>query len=397
MHLGLTIWHRGVGKPTALTFAILFTLESLARASLATVIPLQAYAILGAARDVSTLFFVVGLAGLAASFAIPLLIRRFRRRWVYTGGAIGLVVAAILLATGTLPGQGGGMLVRAFAVAALNIALQLYVMDNIKKRDFVKSEPLKMLLGAFAWTAAPSLGVWLYEDVGTAAAEVFSGVSALVLLAYFWILRMQDNPAVRPALRPAPNPLANIARFLAQPRLRLAWIIPFGRSGWWAMFFVYTPLYMVIHGQDALVGALIVSAGNALLVLTPLVGRLAGRVGLRRPIIAAFILMGTATLTAALCFDTPVAVAGFLLVAALGAMALDALGNIPFMRSVHPYERPEMTTVFRTYIDLSDLLPSAVFALLLSIPGLDIRAVFIASGTWMFAGAYFASKLPRRM
>ncbi|MBX6324023.1 MAG: MFS transporter [Rhodospirillaceae bacterium] len=397
MQPGWTIWHRGVGKPTALTFAIMFTLESMARASLATVIPLQAYALLGRARDVSILNFVVGIAGLTASFSIPLLIRRFRRRWMYTAGALALIAAAALLATATLPGQVSGMLVRAYGVAALNITVQLYVMDNIRKRDFVKSEPLKMMLGAFAWTACPWLGVWLYQNGGPGAAELFSAGAAVAALSFFWVLRMQDNPAVRPATRPAPSPLANIARFLAQPRLRLAWIIPFGRSSWWSMFFVYPPLYMVTHGRGELAGALLVSAGNALLLLTPFAGRLAARVGLRRPVIAAFLLLGSATLAAAAAFNAPGAVAAFLLFGAVGAVTLDALGNIPFMRTVHPYERPEMTTVFRTYIDLSDLLPSGVFAALLSLPGADIRVVFIASGLWMLVSALFATRLPRRM
>src|SRR4051794_36972895 len=128
---------------------------------------------------------------------------------------------------------------------------------------------------------------------------------------------MQDNPAVRPATRPAPSPLANIARFVAQPRLRLGWIIPVGRSSWWSMFFVYPPLYMVTSGQGKLAGALLVSAGNALLVLTPIVGRFAARHGLRRPVIAAFVLLGTATILAAVAYGLPRAVAGLLLVGAL--------------------------------------------------------------------------------
>jgi MFS family permease len=392
-----TLWHRGVGKPTALTFAVMFTLESLARASLATVIPLQAFTLLGQARDVSVLNFGVGIIGLTASFSIPLLIRRLRRRWVYTAGAVALVGAAALLATGTLTGQITGMLVRAYGVAALNITVQLYVMDHIKKRDFVRSEPLKMMLSAFAWTGAPTLGVVLYQEVGQGAAEIFSAASAMTALAFFWFLRIQDNPAVRAAVRPPPNPFANIARFVSQPRLRLAWIIPFGRSSWWSMFFVYPPLYMVVSGEGKLAGALLVSAGNALLVLTPLVGRFAARHGLRRPVIGAFILLGSATIVSTTVFGTPLLVAGFLLVGALGAVTLDALGSIPFMRSVHPYERPEMTTVFRTYIDLSDLLPSGIFALLLSIPGADIRIVFLASGLWMLVTAGIATRLPRRM
>src|SRR3546814_9108732 len=116
LHVNNPIWLRTVSTPGAPVFAIMFTLESLARATLATVIPLQAYAILKDARDVSALYFGVGVIGLAGSFTLPLLIRRFRRRWVYSMAAGLTIVAALLLATGTLAGQISGMLLRAFAV-----------------------------------------------------------------------------------------------------------------------------------------------------------------------------------------------------------------------------------------------------------------------------------------
>src|SRR3546814_1527321 len=50
----------------------------------------------------------------------------------------------------------------------------------------------------------------------------------------------------------------NIRRYLSQPRLRLAWIIPFGRSTLWTTFFVYPPLYIVEQGgSDAVVAVML--------------------------------------------------------------------------------------------------------------------------------------------
>lgn len=395
MHVNHPIWLRAVSIPGATVFAILFTLESLGRAMLATVIPLQAYDILQNERDVSTLYLAVGLTGLAGSFTIPLLIRRFRRRWVYSMAGGLMIAAAALLATGTLFGQVAGMLIRAFSVASANIVLSLYIMDYIKKRDLVRAEPRRLMFSAGAWTLGPSLGVWLYTELGRGVPELATAGASLLLLAYFWYLRLQENPAVAAAKAPPPNPIKSIRRFLAQPRLRLAWVIPFGRSAWWSMFFVYPPLYMVQTGQGELAGALLVSAGNVLLVFTPLVGRVAAKTGIRLPIMAAFAGAGAATLAAVFVYDYPVLVAATLLVGATATVALDALGNIPFMRSVHTYERPQMTTVYRTYIDFSDLLPAALFSVLLTF--FDLRAVFVAAALWMFAEVFAARLLPRSM
>ncbi|MGH6959492.1 MAG: hypothetical protein ACREE7_03320, partial [Dongiaceae bacterium] len=72
MHDTPPIWLKAVTTPGAFVFAIMFTLESLARATLWTIVPLQAYELLNDnARDVSLLNTAVSIAGLVGSFTIP--------------------------------------------------------------------------------------------------------------------------------------------------------------------------------------------------------------------------------------------------------------------------------------------------------------------------------------
>jgi len=381
--------------PGANAFAVMFALESMARASLATVIPLQTYVLFGAARDVSLAFLAVAVTGLAGSFAIPLLIRRIGRRWVYPLGGACLVAAPILFLSETIGGQLAGMLIRVFGTACLNITLNLYIMDYIHRRDLVRSEPRKFLFAAAAWTIGPSLGVLLFYRVGAWAANGFSAACALLVLVNFWRMRLQDNAAVAMATRPQPNPLSSIGRFVAQPRLRLAWAIAFGRTCWWGAFMVYGPLLMVRSDEDPMFGGLMVSAASAMLFFTPLWGRIGARLGLRRTIVGAFCVAGTATFAAGLAGWIPLLAAVLLMIGALGGTCLDAIGNIPFLRAAHPYERPQMATVFRTYMDLADLITSGVMAAVLSF--FDLPVVFIVSGLAAFALAAVARHLPRSM
>jgi predicted MFS family arabinose efflux permease len=171
---------------------------------------------------------------------------------------------------------------------------------------------------------------------------------------------------VAPAKRRPPNPFENVLRYVRQPRLRLAWTIPFARSTFWQAFFVYPPLYIVEHGGSELLAGGMLSAGQALLFAAPYFGRLGQRYGLRRMIIAALLLTGFTCIVAGFIPSSPVAIALLFFIAAIGAVVLDALGNIPFLRFVHPFERSEMTSVFRTYMELSQLLPAAAFAVLLT-------------------------------
>ncbi|MBI1778861.1 MAG: MFS transporter [Proteobacteria bacterium] len=395
MRIASPAWIKTADRPGATVFAFMYAVESMARATLATVIPLQAYALFHEARAVSIAFLAVGCTGLVASFLIPWLIRQIRRRWVYTLGAGLLILTSLLLVTESAFGQVGGMLVRVFGGACLNITLSLYVMDYIHRRDLVVSEPRKFLFGAAAWLIGPPLGVWLTGRYGLWSACAFSAFFAVLTLANFWRLRLSDNPAVAPATRPPPSPLASIGRFAAQPRLRLAWAIAFARSSWWGVYMVYAPLLMVRGGVDPFWAALLVAAGNGLLLLARFWGKLAARLGLRPVIFGAFVVLGLATFIAGISAAQPYLAAVILLLAALCAVGLDGVGSIPFYRSVHAYERPQMTTVYRTNLDGADLISSAVFALLLTF--FDLPAVFLASGVASLGASALARYLPRGM
>jgi len=383
------------GQPGARVFAMMFALESAARALLSTVITLQALSLLEDARNVSLLFSLVGVTGLLASFTIPGLVRRLTRRTVYTLGGALLVAAALALATISLPGQVLGMLMRVYGTACLSIVTSLYILQHIKKRDLTISEPMRLQFSALAWTVGPLAGVKLYSALGPAWAYGASGCLALLLLGFFWLLRLTDSPSVPRATAPPPRTLPSIRRFLAQPRLRLAWIIVFGRSCWWVFFFIYTPVYMIEAGLGGEVGAAVISAGNALLFLTPAFGALGGRFGIRRVLMAAFVVTGTATLLAGFFYPYPWVVVACLMSGALGCVALDALGNIPYLRAVHAHERPQMTTVFRTYIDFSELLTPMLFAAVLTFE--DLRTVFILFGATLIAFAAWPRFLSKRL
>ena len=76
-------------------------------------------------------------------------------------------------------------------------------------------------------------------------------------------------------------------------------------------------------------------------------------------------------------------------------MALDALGNIPFLRAVRYYERSEMTSVFRTYIEVSQLVPALLYTAILFVA--PLQAVFVILGAILLVTAWYAQFLPRSL
>ena len=125
--------------PGPSTFGMMFATGAFGRALVMTLIPLEAYVLMGNERNASLMFMLVALANLLAGFGVPALIHRFRRRRVYMAcgviAALGPLFLAMHLAT-TLP---LASLCREFAGTSLLIVQNLYMMDHIKRRDFVRS------------------------------------------------------------------------------------------------------------------------------------------------------------------------------------------------------------------------------------------------------------------
>jgi MFS family permease len=335
------------------------------------VVPIQTYDILQDEQKVSIFYFVVGSLGMCATLCAPILFQRLPRRFVYTLGALFLTTAMALFATHTLLGQAGGLFFRILGASTLSIALNLYILEYIPKQGLVQSESLRLALGTFAWTFGPSLGVWLYVRFGIGAPFLWSATWTLILIGLFWFLRLSGSAA--------------------------AWLVAFGRSCYWTTFYVYAPILMVATGQGKLAGGIVVSLGNAVLITALWWGRLGTRIGVRKVVVASFVFAASSAILAGLAGEGhPWGAALFLLAGTLFAVALDAVGSTPFLRAVHAYERPQMNAVYRTYLDLSELLPPFVYAIILAFTGLG--GVFVALGIFCAACAWISWRhLPRSM
>ena len=175
-------------------------------------------------------------------------------------------------------------------------------------------------------------------------------------------------------------------------------MIAFARSCFWTVFFTYAPLLMVTSGMGAQAGGLLVSLGNISLVSALWFGRLAQGVGVRIVIAAA--LVGSGVLSIAAGFSgiagVPILAAVFLWFGSVSTSALDGVGGIPFLRAVRVHERAEMSGVYRSYLDLSDLLPNVIFSFVLLVAPLPI--VFTLLGIWLLTAAFISWRyLPRSM
>lgn len=386
-----------VEDPKARAFVVLFTCDAFARSVLISLVPLEAYDLLGAAQLVSVVYFLVGILGLAANLTVPTILHSIRRRWVLTIGAGAQMASALLFALETKPSLITGLMLQVLSMAMLDVVINLYMLDHIPRRGLNHFEPRRLLFAGGAFALGPWIGVYLNRNVAGALPYIVAALSTLTLLTYFWTLRLADDPSLQAAVAPPPNPLRFVARFVAQPRLVLSWVLALGRNGWWVTNFIYTPIYVANAGYPPEVGGALVSLGLMPMLLVRVWGRIGHIIGIRNLLSLGYGLTGICSLAAACAAaaGTPLVCMMLLCLAAFAATVIDGAGNVPFLRAVHHYERAAMTSVFMTFRQVGSLVIPGILAVVLWV--LPLWGVFAFGGLLTIGMAGLSRYVPRRL
>ena len=386
---------KNLSQDRASTFVTLFSLEALTRALMLTVVPLEAYRLFDSAFLVSLVYFSTSAIGLIFTIVLPAVIHRITRRWAVTCGALSYVGAAVLYSIGEPAALVAGLTLQVIGVTALEIVLNLYVLDHVPRKELNSFEPRRMFYAGMAFIAGPLVGVYLQNNLFPGATFLLVAALALTSLAYFWILRLSDDETFQAAKKPPPKPIRFVPRFAAQPRLILAWLLAVGRTSWWIMYFVYMPIQISASGFSQELTGAIVSLGLAPMFLVRVWAKIGKKKGIRPLLIAGYGLSGIATMVAALSTGSPEVAIVMLLLGALSATIVDGAGNVPFLRAVHPYERESMTSVYMTFRHTASLGTPGIFAIILAF--LPLQAVFAASAAIALSMAALSRFIPRKL
>ncbi len=390
-------WRRTDGLPqldgdVGTELARLSGLESLARSVIVGVVPLTALEALGSKAAVSYVFFGGALITLLFTLNVGRLEARTQRRWVLTMGVGALAVASVLFMFVSGPLLVVAIGLRSAEASVFSVCLSLYIMDFVGNQALTTTESRRILYVAGAWVAGPSIGVWMWSTVSPAAPFALSVATATATLAYFWRLRFHRHEVPLDPTAAVTHPLRNVRRYFKQSNLRIAYLITTSRAVFWAVLFVYGPLYVVEAGLPTWAVGLFLSAATGTLFLSPLVRRCADTFGTRSTIVAAFATMSASTLALALLSTSRPAGLVFWLIGAVGGAALDVLSSIPFMKMVKPHERTAMTTVFSTWRELSFLIAPLMAAGAIALG--DFSMLYLVLSAILAAAGYAAHRLP---
>jgi MFS family permease len=368
-------------------FATIAGLEALVRGSTLAVYPLLMYRAWGDAQLVSALYFVVGVLSLLTALCVPVLAQRFQRRWVYCAG-LGLYLLSA--AFGMLGGKWTALalLCNTMAAATSFVCFNAYVLDHVAKAEFARLESLRMFYGVAGWVLGPALGVQLLP-LWHGAPFLMAGLGASAILCYLWKIRLGNGRQMQRQARGAAHPWVYLQRFFLQRRLVGGWLFAVMRScGWW-FYFVYLGIFAVEMGLGESVGGIATSLANSGLIAAPLLARWVQRQTLRRALRSGFLLGAICFILATLLAPLPWVSVALLLLGSYCLVLLDVCAGLPFLMSVKPSERTEMSAVYSSFRDVSGILSPGLAWLVLQFTG--VSGVFAAGGcalllAWALAG-----------
>ena len=384
-----------LSRPTTSSFFVLFTLEPLYRSIIVTVVPLMALERFGSAQAVSVFFFVLGMFGISMSLAVPWLVRRLSRRGTFWLGVVTGITSMLLFVHGELWSFYIGMALHLFAASCVDVTLNLYWMEHVRRQDFGRVEPVRMFFLAFSWSVGPFLGVYLRNTIDPAAPFLIGAVVVLVLGAYFFYLGLSKNSTRGSKHVAVTNPFRYLPRFFSQPRMILVYLLSAMRSGWWTMYFIYVPIFCVTMGLGETISGALVSLAVSFVMAAPLLRGTIQRYGIRRVLLVGYSGAGIVTVGIGACMDRSYLAVVLILMAALFAMLCDSVGNTLFYRAVRSWERSAMATVFMSYRPISALAFPGVYSGVLAI--FPLPAVFIFTGVGMLATSLVTRFIPARM
>ncbi len=382
-------FRRGGGSPGVHNFALLGGFDAIVRGTALSVYPLVMYRAWGDAATVAKFYFVVGLLSLVSALAVPQLARHIPRRWIYSMGVSFYLLSAVL---GMVGGKAtaAALMCHTLGTAVAFVCFNAYVLDHVAKTEFGRFETLRLLYGGLGWTLGPVLGVWLLS-FWHGAPFIAVGLAACGMLVAFWMMRIGDGRQIAYASKASANPWSYLPRFFSQPRLVAGWFFAVMRScGWW-IYIVYVGIFAVQNGLSEQIGGIATSLANMGLFFAPLMLRWMQRRSVRQAVRTGFMGSAVCFVLGTVLSPLPWGTVALLVLGSYFLVLLDICGGLPFLMSVKPSQRTEMSAVYSSFRDVSGILSPAIVWIVLQFS--PVAGVFAAGGLALLAAWFVARQL----
>jgi MFS family permease len=173
----------------------------------------------------------------------------------------------------------------------------IIVKDKSRKSYLSENEGIVYSFNNLAWIIGPFIATLFLIKLGHSSIFALSGFLIFIAFFFFKISNIKDKNVSKKIHN---HPIQNFLEFFKNRDRVMAYIMSVGVSLWWAMVYLYIPLFMINAGIDEkFIGIFFVAVASPLILSEYIFSKLAGIHGAKR-----FFLMGYlfVSVIAILCF-----------------------------------------------------------------------------------------------
>lgn len=294
------------------------------------------------------------LMSIIASAVIYILIPIFHNIYIFIG------LAVVLSLTSALRGNSFGIIFR----------------DNIPNKELNKKEGMLYSIENIGWFVGPLIAAYFLAKSGISWVFVVAALFFSVSLFAFFVIRLKKKKQKRRLDNDIPK---NIKSYFKNKRLTLPYLMSAGISAWWALIYIYVPLFMLDHGlKEKEIGVFLSAIIIPLIIIEYKIGKLSEKKGLKKFFIAGF--FGLAILSFIVFFMKNIYIQlGLLIFASFFAGFLEPIQETFFFKRTSEEDEEKYYPVFGTSWETGSFISKIIIAGVLLV-FIDKYAYLAASG-----------------
>lgn len=247
----------------------------------------------------------------------------------------------------------------------------IIIRDKSRQTELSRNEGVMYTLMNVAWVIGPLIAGALSEFLGVSFIFVISAVFMILALVSFKVSRIQD-PNVRKKIDR--NMYKNFIEFFRNKNRVFAYIIGGGLPFWWALIYLFIPMFIVDEGLPIeWVGYFMFAIAFPLIFFEYIFSKWAGKIGFKRLFkIGFFILFASAVacffvagISVVFGLNSVYVILGILVLASIGAAMIEPTTEAYFFDLMKGKEELHFYGPYNTNLEVSRLFAYAIPSLIL--------------------------------
>ena len=255
----------------------------------------------------------------------------------------------------------------------------LIVKDKSQKNKLSRNEGLIYTFANSAWVIGPLIAGYLASNSGESIVFIIASVLIFLCLITFLTSGIKDNKKQKNIDK---NILKNIKDFFSNKDRIITYIIGSGPSFWWALIYLFIPLYILEKGLNELwIGYFLFAIPIPLIILEYKMSMVSEKYGFRKLFKIGFLIAAVFSITS-FFISNVYFVLGLLILASIGLAMLEPTTESYFFKVSNKEEEQRFYGPYNTRVEVGSLLGKFIPSVIILF--FPLNTVFLIFGIAMF-------------